>query len=102
MYHLKVEADFSADPIWCIKCGCNLDIRLFSISNELIKELKNWILKYGEWIDMEDDTLVSNGVELEAQHNRIGRELTERVKKELGEGYDVIFSPSTFASNYPM
>lgn len=34
---LKVEADFSAEPLWCAKCYTNLDIEDFSLSDSLLK-----------------------------------------------------------------
>jgi hypothetical protein len=42
----KIEADFSADPIWCNVCGENLDIDDFQISEELKDELFDWIKGY--------------------------------------------------------
>lgn len=100
-YELKVEGDVSAEPIWCNNCGCNLDFDEVPISNELKEELICWIMKYGEWIDWDKDKLVSEGVKLEEKHNQMGKELTEKVKKELGEDYMVIFSPSAMAKSYP-
>ncbi|WP_017186582.1 hypothetical protein [Alkalibacillus haloalkaliphilus] len=94
---IKVEGDVGADPFWCHHCMCNLDSEEFPISIELRDELMKWILKYGEWINWSNDEVVSNGVELEEEHNRIGRLLTEKVKKELRGDYKVSFSPSTFA-----
>jgi len=32
-YELKVEGDIGADPIWCEKCSCNLDIEVYSNFN---------------------------------------------------------------------
>ncbi|WP_163538412.1 hypothetical protein [Gracilibacillus sp. YIM 98692] len=100
-YNLKIEGDVGADPIWCNKCGCNLDFGEIPVSNELKDELMRWIMKYGEWIDWSKDKFVPHGVELEEKHNQLGRELTEKVKKELGEDYEVIFSSSTMVESYP-
>jgi hypothetical protein len=36
VFDLKLEADFSPDPLWCKKCGCNLDIDEFPLSNEIV------------------------------------------------------------------
>lgn len=74
---LKMEADFSADPLWCSECGYNLDIDDFSISDELKKELINWVLAYKQ-VSMEE-------------HNKIGGLLAERVKEELGKDFHVTF-----------
>ena len=93
---LKVEADFSADPLWCAKCYTNLDSEDFSLSADLLKALFEWIGDYGTWIDWETDGVVAGGVALEAAHNERGAELTELVKQQLPQ-YDIVFSPSTYA-----
>ena len=97
---LQVEGDVAADPIWCSKCGCNLDLEDFKLSIELEKELMKWASNYGSWIDWNRDVLKENGIELEEEHNRKGSNLTIRVKKELGEKYRVTFSPSTIGKSY--
>jgi hypothetical protein len=99
-YELKVEGDVDTDSIWCKKCGCNLDIEVVPISNDLKKELMEWGMKYGEWIDWSSDKLRPNGIELENKHNKLGQQLTEKVKKELGAEYKVGFSPSSSARRY--
>lgn len=73
---LKIEADYSADPIWCNVCGYNLDIDDFSLSDDLIDELFNWIRDYKK-IPMD-------------LHNKLGKELTEKVKAEIGKDYPSI------------
>lgn len=97
---LKVEGDVGADPIWCNHCNCNLDIEEIPIELDLKLELMKWIGKYGEWIDWDKDEIVPNGVELEAEHNKEGLKITEKVQKELEGKYKVSFSPSTFAKAY--
>ncbi|GAA1382984.1 hypothetical protein [Peribacillus frigoritolerans] len=87
-YELKVEGDIGADPIWCNKCGCNLDIGL--ISNTLTNELIEW----------DEDKLLPNGIELEEEHNKQGLTLTDKIKKELEGKYRIKFSPSTMARMY--
>ncbi|SFB22953.1 hypothetical protein SAMN04488072_110123 [Lentibacillus halodurans] len=37
----KMEADYGVDPLWCSKCGYNLDIDDFPLSDELKSELMN-------------------------------------------------------------
>ncbi|MBE1554652.1 hypothetical protein [Sporosarcina limicola] len=92
-YDLKVEADIGADAIWCN----NFEIEYVPISIELNSELVEWISKYGEWIDWDNDGIVPSGIELEEKHNKQGLKLTEKVQKELEGKYKVSFSPSTFA-----
>ncbi|WP_374722894.1 hypothetical protein [Peribacillus tepidiphilus] len=97
---LKIEGDVGTDPIWCNRCGCNLDIEDVPISDELTEELSNWAMKYGEWIDWDKDKLLPNGIGLEDEFNQIGLELTEKVKQELGDKYKVKYSPSRSARSY--
>lgn len=99
-YHLKVEADVGADPIWCQHCQCNLDIDDIPISLVLKSELIEWVEKYGTWIDWDNDKIVPNGVKLEEEHNEQGVTLTKQVQKALKGQYNVSFSPSTFARRY--
>lgn len=99
-YVLKVEGDVGADPIWCNKCGCNFDIEDIPISNELKRELIEWVNMYGEWIDWDKDKLLSNGIELEEEHNKQGVNLTRKIKNELEGKYSMKFSPSTMARMY--
>ncbi|MBS2968135.1 hypothetical protein J9317_05115 [Metabacillus sp. KIGAM252] len=95
-----MEADFSADPIWCSKCEENLDIDNFPLSEELKEELAEWIGDYGEWIDMEKDTLMPGGLELEGKHDERGLELFNKVKASLGEGFPIVFVPSPLGQWY--
>ncbi|MCV9884973.1 hypothetical protein [Metabacillus halosaccharovorans] len=61
-----------------------MDIEEIPISHEVKEELLKWGMRYGEWIDWNTDTLYPNGIELEDKHNKIGQQLTEKVKNELG------------------
>jgi len=97
---LKIEGDVGADPIWCNKCGCNLDIEDVPISNELKDELSYWVMGYGRWIDWDKDKLLPNGIELEDGFNQLGVALNEKVKQELWDKYKVKYSPSTSARFY--
>ena len=69
---VKVEADFSADPLWCQKCSTNLDNEDFPLSEALKKELIEWVAAYGTWIDWETDSIVAGGVAMEEVHNARG------------------------------
>jgi len=97
---LKIEGDVCADPIWCNSCGCNLDIRDIPISHELAEELSTWAMKYGEWIDWNKDRLLLNGMELEDEFNQEGAALTEKVRRELGDKYQIQYALSASASFY--
>ena len=96
----KFEADFVADPIWCKDCGVNLDIEEFSLSDKLQEELWNWGLEYGKWLDLETDSLKENGLIIEKKYNEQGLKLFQKVKKELGEKYPIVFVPANSAQQY--
>lgn len=98
--NLKIEGDVGADPIWCVECGCNLDLEDTPISYGLKMELVDWVTKYGKWIDWNSDEIISKGIEMEEEHNRQGEDLTKQVKQELGGKYRITFSPSTMGRNY--
>ncbi|NBI28642.1 hypothetical protein ERL59_06705 [Chengkuizengella sp. YPA3-1-1] len=97
---LKLEADFLTDPIWCTICGYNLDPEDLSISPELLEIIEDWVSRYGEWIDIDTDTLVDRGIELEDEHNKEGIKIYEKLKIELGFKYELIYSPSVSARSY--
>ena len=97
---VRVEADISADPIWCDRCLSNLNVDDFTLTDELKNELQAWIYDYGKWIDWENDGIMPNGVLLEQQHNERGALLAAKVKLALDGQYRVVFSPSTFAMKY--
>lgn len=99
-FDLKMEADVGADPIWCVECGCNLNLEDTPLSNELKKELIDWASMYGKWIDWNSDEIISNGIQMEEEHNRQGEILTEQTKQELGGKYRITFSPSTMGRSY--
>ncbi|WP_077624291.1 hypothetical protein [Sediminibacillus massiliensis] len=97
---IKVEGDVGADPIWCVRCGCNLDIEAIKISNRLIEELTDWGGLYGQWIDWDQDKLFSDGILMEDEFNQKGAALASRLKREVGEDYQIRFIPSTSARFY--
>lgn len=97
---LKLEGDVGADPIWCRRCGCNLEIENLLISEELAEELSLWAAKYGEWIDWSSDELLPNGIELEDIFNQKGSILTGKLKRELDGRYTMTFMPSSSARFY--
>ncbi|MGE6753800.1 hypothetical protein ACQKFO_10145 [Rossellomorea sp. NPDC071047] len=99
-FDLKMEADVGADPIWCMECGCNLDLEDIPLSNDLKKELIDWASKYGKWIDWDSDKIIPNGIQMEEEHNRQGEILTESAEQELGGKYGITFSPSTMGGSY--
>ena len=40
-----------------------------------MKELMEWVLVYGNWIDLETDSLKENGLKLQENHNGKGLQL---------------------------
>lgn len=90
--HIKVEADFYTDPLWCSICGYNLDIDEFPLT-ELIKEkLMLWVEKYE---DVLGGNFHQSSFEYELnkrEYNQVGLELTEEIKKDIGHQYNISFS----------
>ncbi|MGV8981142.1 hypothetical protein [Clostridium sp.] len=86
-YDLILEANYGADPIWCRKCGCNLDLDIFPLSQELIKELVNWVKNYSNLVLDESEYIY----EVSKQHNKEGLKLLEKVQKELGAKYTITY-----------
>ena len=97
---LKIEGDVGADPIWCNRCGCNLDIEDVPVSNELAEELSDWAKSYGTWIDWEQDKLLPHGNQLEKEFNQRGYFLTGKVKQEFSRNYKITFIPSASTGIY--
>ena len=93
----KSRRGYRADPIWCHRCYCNLNIEDVPLSDQLKHELDIWIRQYGEWIDWKNDGIFPHGVELEERFNQQGMQLTARVRAELADTYKVFYKPSTFA-----
>ena len=86
-YDLMLEADIGADPIWCSKCGCNLDIDDVPLSQELKKELYIWVENYSETVLDESEYVYK----VAQNHNKIGLKLLEKVQKEFGVRYTAIY-----------
>ncbi|WP_413381766.1 hypothetical protein [Alkalihalobacillus sp. 1P02AB] len=97
---IKIEADIGAEPIWCQKCGANLELAGVPLSPSLKNKLNEWVLSYGKWIDWEQDKLKPNGMKMEDEHNKIGESLTVKVKEELQDVLNVSFSPTKIADIY--
>lgn len=96
-YQIKVEADIAADPLWCFRCGYNLELEELPISPILQTKLTVWAMQYGNWIDWEKDCLLPDAFMLEQQHNEAGLILTGKLEKELGDTFKVAFFPSNMA-----
>ncbi|WP_245183632.1 MULTISPECIES: hypothetical protein [Lentibacillus] len=86
-----MEADYSADPLWCSKCGCNLDIDDFPLSDELKSELMNWVIEYGEILEQTDygEKIKRDTAILVKSHDEKGLSLYQKLKFELGDGHEV-------------
>lgn len=90
----KIEADFSADPIWCAKCSWNFDLDDFPLSEGLKKELIRWVLAFEKVVDLHGDCLKDTAFYQRVKnHNDWGEILTARVREELGDGYPIVFKP---------
>ena len=89
-YDLILEADYGADAIWCKNCGWNLDIYYIPLSQELKKELEDWVGTYSNSVLDESEYIY----EVSQKHNTNGLKLLEKVKKELSIKYTVSYKPS--------
>jgi hypothetical protein len=92
-FDFKLEADFASDPLYCIKCGCNLDTDEFPLSNKIRAEIGAWLHNY-EKIQYEDSMSPSEYIRLHDQHNAIGIRLAEDIQCELGDKYTVEYHSS--------
>jgi hypothetical protein len=87
----KLEADL-ADPIWCADCNWNFDLEELPLSEELIKELVQWILDYKK---MNEVKVSTESIKImKAKHNEWGEKLRDKVQQELGDSISVIFVPT--------
>lgn len=91
-FNLKLEADFIPDPIWCNKCGCNLDTNDIPLSNELKSEIRLWLHNYSKLLNVEIKS--ENYFKLHQQHNNQGLQLAKKIQSELGDKYSVEYYPS--------
>ncbi|GGB01294.1 hypothetical protein ERX37_08845 [Macrococcus hajekii] len=91
--HINVSADYGADPLWCAACHLNLDAESFTLSDSLDDDLFRWSNRYGQWLDLETNTLIPEGAALETKHNEEGLFLTKRLQHEL-PAYLFTFIPS--------
>ena len=97
---LRLEADFSADPIWCDICNWNLDLNTLPLSIDLKEESMRWTFEYGKWINWNTDQLIADAVQLEKAHNERGLKLFHLIKSELGNKFYLKFSPSNSVEAY--
>lgn len=89
-YDLVLEADFGADPIWCRKCGCNLNLDEVPLTQELKDELMSWVRVYSNSVLDETEYIY----EVSHQHNKNGMKLLEKIQSELGDKYTISYKPS--------
>jgi hypothetical protein len=94
VYQLKKDSDMYDLLVEKNNKPNEFDIENFPLSNKIQEELFEWVSEYGEWIDLETDSLKENGLKLQANHNEKGLKLFQEVKKQLGEKYQIIFVPS--------
>ncbi|UOQ48763.1 hypothetical protein MUN88_00965 [Gracilibacillus caseinilyticus] len=89
----KMEADHSADPLWCSMCGFNLEINDFPLSQRLKTDLMEWIVEYGDILEQSDwgEKITDDTAILIKSHNEKGIRLHQKLKEELGDGYKVSY-----------
>ena len=69
---LLIEGDFGADPLWCGQCLANLELEDIPLSEALLTELTTWMCDFGEWIDIENDSIIEGAEHLAQAHDKQG------------------------------
>ncbi|UOQ84708.1 hypothetical protein [Gracilibacillus salinarum] len=89
----KMEADYSADPLWCSTCGFNLEMNDFPLSKQLKADLMEWMMEYGDILEQTDwgENIMDDTAILIKSHNKKGLRLHQKLKMELGDGYKVSY-----------
>lgn len=89
-YDLVVEADLGADPIWCGKCGCNLNLEEIPLTEKLKYQLISWVQAYSKSVIDESEYIY----EVTHQHNKNGIKLAQKAQSELGNKYTISYKAS--------
>lgn len=97
---IRFEADSAAEPFWCDRCGRNLAMMDFGLSEAFIEEIYQWLSRYIEWIDLETDTLVEGAEEMQQRFNEQGFILYEKFKNMMGDKLTVTYKPANSVSSY--
>jgi hypothetical protein len=90
-FHILVEAEVSADPLWCNTCKANLDLDELPISEEVKAELHEWNTTF-------DNHLAShhyNGItpSFAESLNADGEKLAKKLSEELANTYKIEYHP---------
>jgi hypothetical protein len=90
MRSIKLMADYHSHPLWEASPGQvgNIDPATLPISSELVAQLAKWARMYDATLNPADP--VSSGFKSEqeqAEFKRLGCEIGERLKDELGPEY---------------
>jgi hypothetical protein len=87
MKAIKVMADYDSWPLWHYKDEVgNIDPASLSLSAKLIADLAAWSANYDTWLTVDEvtDAMINH-------HEKIGRELYERLRRELKDKYKVVY-----------
>ena len=90
MRSIKLMADYQCHPLWEASPGQvgNIDPATLPISPDLVARLARWAHLYDatlNWADPLSSGFKSQGDE--AEFRRLGREIAERLRNELGPDY---------------
>ncbi|HWO76925.1 MAG TPA: hypothetical protein VNM69_13700 [Bacillus sp. (in: firmicutes)] len=90
-FEILVEAEVSADPIWCNKCKANLDLDELPISEELKAELYEWNSTFSNHLASHN----YNGITQSFSEwlNASGENLTKKLSAELTNTYVIQYHP---------
>lgn len=90
-WDLFVEAEVSADPVWCNRCKANLDLELIPITEELKEELTEWNTAFGDHLASNQyDGITASFAEW---LNEQGEILTQKLSRALSKRYVVRYCP---------
>lgn len=93
---LKLMADYGCHPLWDYDeggelCGNPAPVAL-PLSTELVAEINAWADWFNSWVDMRDPHDSRRVLPEEAEaFNRAGRRLWAALRRELGEGWCVVY-----------
>lgn len=88
---IKLMIDYNAYPLWDNE-GCDFDPKDLPISDELVKDLQDWVELYNQGKDPYDLAFSAPPLPEEQEaFEEEGIRLWQRLQKELGEDYEVIY-----------
>lgn len=89
---IKIMPDYKSSGIWCLKCGSMIEVESIGLSKEIANRLKKWIEEFDSFLDWNNPgNSPSYPKEKFDAHDKEGQILTNLVKNELGDKYEVFW-----------